>query len=86
MVTCCGELNSELGSHEAMSKTLVANNISCVQASIAACEVSFRECRAFLAVKWKAKRRLKLVLFSAPTNLILLTELLIQTVKNLNRL
>ena len=69
-----------------MSKTLVPNNISCVQASIVAYEVSFRECRAFLAVKWKAKRCLKLVLFSAPTNLILFTELLIQTVKNLNRL
>lgn len=48
---------------EPMSETLVSNTISCVQASLVANEVSFREWGAFLAGRWKPKRCLKLVLF-----------------------
>lgn len=49
----------------------MSNTVSYVQVSITTCEVSFREESAFLAAKWKAKRCLKLVLFSAATNIIL---------------
>lgn len=84
---CCGELNSDSRSREPASETLVSNTKSYVQVSIVAHEVSFREWGAFLAVRWKTKRCLKLVLFFFFFLLrtILFTELLIQTVKNLKQ-